>query len=50
MLIDYHDKLLKGCLSCNLWGRAWTHLPSHDLQVLESMLQDMTRKETDPAA
>jgi hypothetical protein len=54
VLIEYHDKVLKGCVGCNLWGRiggrAWTHLPSHDLRVLESMLRDMTRTETEPAA
>jgi hypothetical protein len=54
VLIKYHEKVLKGCVGCNLWGRiggrAWTHLPSHDLRVLESMLHDMTRKETGPAA
>jgi hypothetical protein len=44
VLIDYHDKLLKGCVSCNLWGRvtgrAWTHLPHHDLRTLKAMLHE----------
>jgi hypothetical protein len=42
VLIDCHDRHLKGCLSCNLWGRvggrAWSHLPHHDLRVLRGML------------
>jgi hypothetical protein len=54
VLIDYHDKILKGCISCNLWGRvggrAWTHLPHHDLQMLREMMQHMAREETESAA
>jgi len=42
VLIEYHERLLKGCISCNLWGRtggrAWTHLPTHDLPTLERMM------------
>jgi hypothetical protein len=42
VLIEYHEKLLKGCISCNLWGRtggrAWTHLPSNDLRTLEKTM------------
>jgi hypothetical protein len=43
VLIDYHEKLLKDCLSCNLWGRpggrAWTRLPSHELRTLEGSMR-----------
>jgi hypothetical protein len=49
VLIDYHGKLLKGCLSCNLWGRprgrAWTYLPSHDLRTLEGRMREAVREE-----
>ncbi len=49
VLIDYHEKLLKGCVSCNLWGRpggrAWTHLPSHDLRTLEDTMREPMRGE-----
>ena len=40
VLIDYHESLLKGCVTCNLWGRpggrAWTHFlaPVHALPHL----------------
>jgi hypothetical protein len=47
VLIDYHESLLKGCVTCNLWGRpggrAWTHLPSHDLRALERILDEAMR-------
>jgi hypothetical protein len=47
VLIDYRERLLKGCLRCNLWGRPagrpWTHLPSHDLRTLESMMGEAMR-------
>lgn len=44
VLIDYYGKLLKGCLSCNVWGRpsgrTWTRLPHDDLRALERMMPD----------
>jgi hypothetical protein len=47
VLIEYHESLLKGCVYCNLWGRpggrAWTHLPGHDLRSLERMLDKAMR-------
>ena len=51
VLIDFHDKVLKGCVSCNLWGRVggrvWTHLPTHDLRLLREMLHQEASKEAD---
>jgi hypothetical protein len=47
VLIEYHERLLKGCISCNLWGRtggrAWTHLPIHDVRPLERMMEEAVR-------
>jgi hypothetical protein len=55
VLIEYHERLLKGCISCNLWGRtggrAWTHLPTHHLRTLERMMGAATRgREQSPLA
>jgi hypothetical protein len=51
VLIEYHEKLLKGCIACNLWGRvggrAWTHLPSHDLRRLVDVLHENERASHD---
>jgi hypothetical protein len=47
VLIEYHENLLKGCVSCNLWGRpggrAWTQLPDHDLRMVEKTLDEAVR-------
>jgi hypothetical protein len=47
ILIEYHERLLKGCTSCNLWGRtggrAWTHLPTHDVRQLERIMERAVR-------
>jgi hypothetical protein len=47
VLIDYYGKLLKGCLSCNKWGRPggnlWTRLPQDDLRALHGMMHDQSR-------
>jgi hypothetical protein len=44
VLIDYYGKMLKGCLSCNLWGRpkgrAWTRLPHDDLRTLLASIRN----------
>ena len=48
VLIDYYAKLLKGCLSCNVWGRPggriWMRLPSHDLRTLKGTMRSKARE------